>query len=390
MKIILKKLARDEKGAAMVLALVLLLVSGLIAAPLLSHMGSGLLTGEVYETRTTELYAADAGVEDALWGIQEQEFSICPGNPSYNYSIPDVNGKNVDINVTAISYYEDDEGASNLTGTYRIESMAIGDGSRTGIDAYITGVNRYGNYGGLLEQILTSQGEIDVASKVILEYPEGAEPYDYYPDSWPELWELEEFYWDQVEDGTHYDSDTVIDIVGIDTELGPLYVDGTLQILNSSNTPATVTLDGTVYATGDTLIGQNGKDMTFALNGHTVFISSNTTGNQKALVVGGKCVASGPGVFIAVGDIEFKPKSQIGEEEGGGPIFILSIMGTTTLQPSGTVYGAIAGSIEVYVQQGDEPVITYPEGGFGDEDLNFLIGVKVLDYSIASWEVSQQ
>jgi len=88
-----------------------------------------------------------------------------------------------------------------------------------------------------------------------------------------------------------------------------------------------------------------------------------------------------------VGDIEFKPKSQTGEEEGGGPVFILSVLGTTTLQPSGTVYGAIAGGIEVYVQQGDEPTIEFPEAGFDEEDLNFLIGVVRLVYSIASWEV---
>jgi hypothetical protein len=103
--------------------------------------------------------------------------------------------------------------------------------------------------------------------------------------------------------------------------------------------------------------------------------------------MGGKCTLKGPGVIIVIGDIEFKPKSQVGEEEGGGPVFVLSVSGTSYLQPSGHVYGAIAGSVEVYVQQGEQPVITYPVGGFDEEGLNFLTGIRKLIYSIASWEV---
>jgi hypothetical protein len=34
--------------------------------------------------------------------------------------------------------------------------------------------------------------------------------------------------------------------------------------------------------------------------------------------------------------------------------------------------------------------INYPESGGWYDDLNFLIGVKKLAYSIDSWEVSQQ
>jgi hypothetical protein len=66
----------------------------------------------------------------------------------------------------------------------------------------------------------------------------------------------------------------------------------------------------------------------------------------------------------------------------------MSVYGTTTLQPSGTVYGAIAGGIEVYVQQGEEPTIEYPPNGFDGEGLNFLTGIIELAYSIDSWEVS--
>ncbi|MDH4367798.1 MAG: hypothetical protein OEV57_06710 [Dehalococcoidia bacterium] len=376
----LKKFARDQKGQAMILAVVMLLVGGLAVSSLLSYMGTGLVTGEVYEEKVAELYAADAGVEDAIWKIQLGELGLCAGQ-SYSYNMTDVNGKNVGITITRLNNSTD-------TVTHSVEATVAGDDSGTRIYAYVYTDNKYGDYAGLLEQILTSPGEIDVANKVILEYPEGADPYPYYPYGWPEVWELEDFYWGQVEDGTHYYSDTAIDILGSNTPLGPLYVDGTLDIKNSSATPAAVNMTGTIYATGDTEIGTIGKDITLDMAGHTLFVSSNTTGNQKALIIGGQCTVRGPGTIVVVGDIEFKPKSQVGEEEGGGPIFILSVSGTTTVQPSGHVYGAIAGCIEVYVQQGELPVITFPSDGFDEYSLNFLIGVQDLMYKIYSWEVS--
>jgi len=381
MKIAVRRLIRDEKGAALVLVLILLLISGLIIGPLLSYMGTGLITGEVYEGRTDELYAADAGVEDAIWKIQQGEVALCPGDPTYDYTISDVNGKSVDVTITSF------DGVDNLTLTYRIVSTATGDGSGTEIEAYIIGVNPYGDYAGLLEQILTSQGEINVAEKVILDYPEGSEPYSNYPPTlWPPVEELERFYLGDVEDAIPYiPSD--LDVADY-AEIGAFYRDGMLDIANSGVDDLTLQLDETIYITGDTTIGSTGHSFTLDLNGHTIFVSSDSTDSQKALIMGGKCTVKGPGVIIAVGDIEFKPEAQIGEEEGGGPVFILSVLGTTTLQPSGNIYGSIAGSVEVEVQQGEEPTITYPEGGFDDYDLNFLVGVQMLIFHIASWEVT--
>ena len=386
MKEAVKRIVRDEKGGAMELVLTLLTVGGLIMAPLLGLMSTGLLAGQVYEMKTDELYAADAGVEDAVWKIDNQvdevKYLYCgEGNHSWSYPEPgdppfEVNNKSVAVTITWVD-----------NSTYRVESIATGNASGTNVTAYITGESKYGDYTGLLDHILTSPGEINVANKVILDYPEGADPYAYYPDDWPEVWELEDFYGDQVEDGTRYYSNTVIDICGVNTTLGPLYVNGELDILNSSNTPATLTLNGTIYATGQTEIGTTGKDFTLYLNGQTIFVGSDATGNQYALVMGGKCTIKGPGVITAIGDIEFKPKSQVGEEEGGGPIFVLSVTGTSYLQPSGHVYGCIAGSVEVYVQQGEEPVITYPMGGFDEDSLNFLTGIRKLVYSIGTWEV---
>jgi hypothetical protein len=224
----------------------------------------------------------------------------------------------------------------------------------------------YGDYSDILNHIVTSQSEIDISQKVTLVYPEGCGPVAYYAGAWPSPQELEDFYWENVKDVTPYSSDT-IDLAGVNMNLGPLYRNGTLEILNSGNTPATLTLTGTIYITGDTVIGTVGKDMTLDLNGNTIFVSSSTTGNQRALAIGSKCTIEGPGIIIAIGDMYFAPKSQLGGTTN--PIFMLSVLGQSLLQPGGDIYGAIASSVGVAIQPGIIPTITYPAGGFGG--LNF-------------------
>ena len=98
MKRILSKFRRDEKGQALIIVLILMLLGGLIIAPLLAYMSSGIKVGkEVYEERTGELYAADAGIEDGVWNIM---MSNVPEDQTWNASIT-VNGKNVAVTILA-------------------------------------------------------------------------------------------------------------------------------------------------------------------------------------------------------------------------------------------------------------------------------------------------
>jgi hypothetical protein len=382
MKIAVKRLRRDESGRVMELALLLLVVGGLILTPLLGLMSTGLIAGQVYETKTAELYAADAGVEDAVWKILNDVEEL-PGPPCgggdpdhWSYNISDVNGKSVAVTITYVN---------NLT--YQVVSTATGNGSGTEIEAYITGESVSADYSGMTDHILTSQGAIDVKKKVGLNYTEGHEPVEYYGGPWPdtpeELAQFAQFYWLDVQDETPYPSDT-INLNGVNMNLGPLYRNGPLEILNSSDTPATLSLNGTLYITGDTLIGQTNKDFTLDLNGQTIFVESSSA---DALVVGGKCTISGPGAIIAVGDVYFAPKGDVGNN--GEPVFIMSVLGTSLLQPSGDYYGAIAGSVEVEVKQGTSPTITYPGDGFGELNFPGLIEGKLI-YSIYSWEINPQ
>lgn len=133
MRSIVKGAIRDEKGKVLIMVLVLLVLGGLILTPLLGLMSTGLVSGQVYEKKMYEYYAADAGVEDAIWKImndvEELPNSSC-GNQSwsYDYSILDINSRDVDITIEYSGDY-----------THLITSTATGeDGSSTTIQAAVT------------------------------------------------------------------------------------------------------------------------------------------------------------------------------------------------------------------------------------------------------------
>jgi hypothetical protein len=380
-KIIVKRLMKNEKGQALVLVLILLLIGGLISAPLLSYVGTGLNTGQIYERRTDELYSADAGVEDAVWKIQNSDgyLPCSPGSPPRSYTITDVNGKSIAVNITSELSYE------GLTYTYRVLSTAIGDDTSTQIEAYIVGINPYGDYEGLLGSVLTSQADIDFPPhwEDYVDPSEGENgPVENYTDPWPTASELASFYYEDVAGVEPYD-DNVLDLYGVDMEIGPFYRDGPLTIDNTGGNNATLTLTGTVYVTGLTTVEPN-SDLVIDLNGQTLFIESDSTKPPKeALYIKApKITLIGSGIIIAVGDIYFEPNTPAGVTD---PVFVMSVDGLTNVQPGGDFYGSIAGSIEIDLQPGTS--INYPTDPDWYEDLNFLLGVKMLIFHIFSWEV---
>jgi hypothetical protein len=112
-KRISNKLIRDEKGQALVLVLVLILLGSLIITPMLSHIGTGLKVGkEVYEERMELFYAADSGIEDALWQIKyekltddlfDEDYDPYDYSEEYNYREPlVVNDKEVNVTIENI------------------------------------------------------------------------------------------------------------------------------------------------------------------------------------------------------------------------------------------------------------------------------------------------
>ncbi|MFC1972077.1 hypothetical protein ACFLVE_01560 [Chloroflexota bacterium] len=81
-KNILRKSASDEKGQSLILVLVLLLVGSLTIMPLMAYMETGLKTNQVYRDKADEFYAADSGIEDAIWQIKYDRLDIMLDSPA--------------------------------------------------------------------------------------------------------------------------------------------------------------------------------------------------------------------------------------------------------------------------------------------------------------------
>ena len=419
----MKGAIREEKGSVFIMVLILLVVGGLVLAPLLGLMSTGLLAGQVYEKKMDEYYAADAGVEDAIWRIQTNNLTFV-NNSSGPWSLT-VNGKNVTVEV----YREDlDTTPCGENFTYQVLSTAVTDDcggtaaidSSTTIDAHITPTIEY--YPTIMDQLITIHENIsdvkqleDDLGKLNITCPAECDDcdlwckkaYDYYTEydnipkgckgcvavynfpsvAWPTASDLSAQYLSDVQDG-QYCTSTIIDLKTADVTLPALYIDGTLDIRSSDNKETrSVTLNGTLYVTGDTAIGKSGKgDFILNLNGNTIFVesnSSNTTGSI-ALAIGGKCTIQGPGIIMAVGDVDFAPKAVIGGEQN--PVFILSIDGSVTVKPSGEWYGAIASNNNVHLGSGNNPSTMYPPDGWGD--LAFPRTMAGWNYNIVTWEIN--
>ena len=133
MKTTLKRLITDERGKVLVLVLVLLVVGGLLLTPLLGLMGTGLASGQVYEKKASELYAADAGVEAGIWHLQHVGTTDEPLSLS-------LNGKQITVTMTRLNrdscyepaLYEIISTATNTEGT-----------SSTTVKAHVSGIVFY-------------------------------------------------------------------------------------------------------------------------------------------------------------------------------------------------------------------------------------------------------
>jgi hypothetical protein len=375
----MKGIIKDEKGHALVLALILLLISGLIIASLLSFMGTGLIVGEVHERRTAELYAADAGVEDAVWEIRRGIVPALRLGRSTNYTIPNVNNKTVAVTITLVR---------NETGrrTYRVTSIATtGNKSHTTVVAHVNATLRH-----LFDNAITSQGNmiIQPGSTVIGDVQHGGnltnqgtingtETPGKFPN-WPNATALSNHFLSQVQGAP--DPGSPIDIGGQTINLPRSHRRGHLDIQNTGGANGTLVLNGTLYVDGNLDFKQPGSEgaYTINLNGQTIFVTGTITFPAHRVSI------SGSGAIIAIGDITFQPAMQSRE---GDFVFVMSVQGMVRFQPRGTFYGSLAGHAEVRLQPGCT-LIWRPLGG---TILNFPIDQHsvVGTATITTWEVSQ-
>jgi len=406
MKTVVKRAIEDERGAALALALVLLVIGGLILTPLLGLMSTGLLAGQVYEKKTQELYAADAGVEDAIWMIKFEpapsdswkDSAERPGWEIYHYPEPlSVGGKSVDVLV----YRKHWDPPCGEDFTYQVLSTAISDdgggaaalGSSTTIESYVDVqiVVR-----SLLDNAITSQDDVTIKPNASVNGtvqfggtldnkgtingdPPIPEPYG----KWPTFEHLSTRYWNQVNNLTATTANT-INIPAGTTQSNP-YIVGPLRAEPSGGTltidgPGYIAFNGTIYVKGS-LDFKPHSGQNIDLNNSTIFA-------EASIYTWPKITLTGSGCIIAKEDITFHPSME------GNPddfVFVLAIQGTVHFQPAhGTFYGSLAGNLNVNLW-GDTGLVWHPlpEGvdiNFPIEDYMYATN-EVKTLTIRTWEI---
>jgi len=344
-------MARSEKGHVLTLALVIMTVGAIIIVALLHHLDTSLLLASKSEERALTYYAADSGIEYALFQLQNGS----EGVPLYG-----INNNTVNVTITEV---EQEDPSYKV---YRITSTASGDsGGSTTIESYVSLASA--DFGWLLDSVITSNDDVtiqpgaEVTGDIIYT---GTLDNDGTINgnvteledirNWPTAEEFAAFYWEDVKDLEPF-ADSPIDVADT-TSIGPWYTEESLTI-KSTVSQANATLNGTVYVIGDLTIGQTNQDFTLNLSQQTIFVEGSIT-------FGDKCTLAGSGAIIAVGDLYFAPNMATNPDDF---VFVMSINGTTTLQPGGDFYGALAGNVDVTIQP--NCILELGGGGGGDSGL---------------------
>jgi len=79
------KFLSGESGQAFLIVLIFLMLGSLTLVPTLVHISTALKTGEIYEESTNAIYAADSGIEDAIWQIKYDRLGVLFGDTE-NYA----------------------------------------------------------------------------------------------------------------------------------------------------------------------------------------------------------------------------------------------------------------------------------------------------------------
>lgn len=383
---------KDEKGLVLFYVVLVLVLAALLIPPLLQFGFGAHRSATIREERMLNVYAADAGIEDAFYRLKFES-----GNQAGNYSIADINGYQVNYEIMGL------EGK----GQYRITSTASSDIS--GNVTIVTHTQTV-DYKGMLDNALTSKGDVEIGSgsKVIgtislngdldlkgdltccesCDPPKsGMECVDDNVPVWPTKEELgwpprvvgstgEDYYWTAGVASNTCASGTLN--VGENANLyrGPCHTTGSLTITGKNKNPGNLTLLGNLYIQGDLIISANAAD------GLHLYLDSKTIYVEGKLDMGQGLVLHGPGVIAAVGTIKFMP-NVIGTD---GYIFVISISKDLQVQPSGNFMGAMAGITSVdlqpgntltwidYKDEGGNPIIDFPPGtGYGLRIEDYII-----------------
>jgi hypothetical protein len=336
----MKAINKQEQGQLLILlVLIIFAFSTLVTVPLLNFMSTGIVTTKNDGLHAQEIYAAEAGVRDAIWKIKR----VVPGvpkqesDPSLQYAISgNVNGKSVNVTISWI----DSE-------TYRVHSLAtnLGTGHQSTIDSDIDIDSTGGlDLSAFTKNALTSPGTISTKTSDYINGDVWIENSENFTGGghvsgnmtvgpitgWPTADLLETYFSHQVDETSPYATGTIN--IAQSSQCGPLYAQG------ASGGGYTITgtgqLKGIIYVVGDLYFDQNAN---INLNGYTIFVTGQVSTH-------GESSLAGPGAIIALGNISFQP------HVSPSYIFVMSVTGQVSFQPQGNFVGAVCGDSLIKLQ----------------------------------------
>jgi hypothetical protein len=99
MKIWLLEISKDQRGTALLLTVIMMFIGSLLILPSLSFISTSVKTGEMIENNLRGLYAAESGIEDAIWRMENDT----PASFPFSYQLSDVNKMMVNVTIEEVT-----------------------------------------------------------------------------------------------------------------------------------------------------------------------------------------------------------------------------------------------------------------------------------------------
>ena len=136
------KAIKGEAGQVMPLVLAMMALGSLVMVPLLNHAATTINTGKLVEEKTKGIYAAGAGVEDALWKIKNDT----PDSLPYSYQLTGINGMTVDVVIDEIEAIAGEElGETGVHEDWLVSITSISYNAETEIYDYTMSLTNNGS-----------------------------------------------------------------------------------------------------------------------------------------------------------------------------------------------------------------------------------------------------
>jgi hypothetical protein len=144
---------KSEKGYALPLVMIAVMIGAIVIPPFLTHTSSSLIGSRVYGQAINEQYAADAGVEQAIWNLTDGGIadSLTAAGSTVSYSLPEtINGLTTNVKISKC--WETIAWDDFESGGWQGGDGWVNDWTHTGDSSVVTDGNPYeGSYHMMLQ-----------------------------------------------------------------------------------------------------------------------------------------------------------------------------------------------------------------------------------------------